>query len=251
MDEVSCPAGVDSLVSRIIVIVPTYNEAENLPLLVPAVLSQDSRIEILVVDDNSPDQTGKIAEDLRTETGRVHVLHRPQKRGLGAAYRQGLREALDLGAELVIQMDADFSHPPDAIPLMLQEIESHDIVLGSRYLNGITVVNWPIERILISYFGNWYARRVTGLPISDMTGGFRCIRRELLERIGFERITSDGYAFQIEMNYRFVKFGARIKEFPFFFVDRTRGESKLNLGIALEAAWIVWRLRIADALGRL
>jgi dolichol-phosphate mannosyltransferase len=237
--------------SRIIVVVPTYNEAANLPLLVPAVLSQDPRIEVLVVDDNSPDQTGKIAEDLRIETGRVHVLHRPQKRGLGAAYRHGLAEALELGADLVIQMDADFSHPPDAIPLMLKEIESQDMVLGSRYLNGITVVNWPIERILISYFGNWYARRVTGLPITDLTGGFRCMRRELLQRIRLDRITSDGYAFQIEMNYLFTKQGARIKEFPFFFVDRTRGESKLNLGIALEAAWIVWRLRIADALGRL
>jgi dolichol-phosphate mannosyltransferase len=238
-------------VSRIIVVVPTYNEAENLPLLVPAVLDQHAGVEVLVVDDDSPDQTGKIADDLRSETGRVHVLHRPEKRGLGAAYRHGLAEALELGADLVIQMDADFSHPPDAIPLMLEEIESHDIVLGSRYSDGITVVNWPIERILISYFGNWYARRVTGLPITDLTGGFRCVRRDLLQRIGFDRITSDGYAFQIEMNYRFVKCGARIKEFPFFFVDRKRGESKLNLGIALEAVWIVWWLRIADALGRL
>jgi dolichol-phosphate mannosyltransferase len=237
--------------SRIIAVVPTYNEAENLPLLVPAVLAQDPRIEVLVVDDDSPDRTGKIADDLRSETGRVHVLHRAEKRGLGSAYRDGLAEALELGADLVIQMDADFSHPPDAIPLMLREIESQDIVMGSRYLNGITVVNWPIERILISYFGNWYARRVTGLPITDLTGGFRCMRRELLQRIRFERITSDGYAFQIEMNYRFVKQGARIKEFPFFFVDRARGQSKLNLGIALEAVWIVWRLRIADALGRL
>jgi len=238
-------------VPQIIVVVPTYNEAENLPLLVPAVLDQDPRIQVLVVDDNSPDETGKIADDLRTQTGRVHVLHRPQKRGLGAAYRHGLAEALELGADIVIQMDADLSHPPDAIPIMLKEIESHDIVMGSRYLNGITVVNWPIERILISYFGNWYARLVTGLPITDTTGGFRCMRREILERICFQRITSDGYAFQIEMNYRFVKCGARIKEVPFFFVDRTRGESKLNLSIALEAAWIVWRLRIADALGRL
>jgi dolichol-phosphate mannosyltransferase len=236
--------------SEIIVLVPTYNEAENLPLLVPAVLDQDPRIEVLVVDDNSPDQTGKIAEDLRRETDRVHVLHRPEKRGLGAAYRHGLAEALDLGAEFVIQMDADFSHPPDAISLMLQEIQSHDVVTGSRYLNGVTVVNWPIQRILTSYFGNWYARHVTGMPISDMTGGFRCMRRELLQRIGFQRVTSDGYAFQIEMNYRFVKAGARIKEFPFFFVDRTRGQSKLNMGIALEAVWIVWWLRIADALGR-
>jgi dolichol-phosphate mannosyltransferase len=148
-------------------------------------------------------------------------------------------------------MDADFSHPPDAIPTLLREIETHDVVLGSRYLQGITVVNWPIERILLSYFGNWYARRVTGLPVTDTTGGFRCIRRSLLERISFERIRSNGYAFQIEMNYRFVKHGARIKEVPFLFVDRTRGASKLSFRIGLEALWVVWRLRIADALGRL
>jgi dolichol-phosphate mannosyltransferase len=134
---------------------------------------------------------------------------------------------------------------------MLGEIQTHDVVLGSRYLHGITVVNWPIERILISYFGNWYARRVTRIPITDMTGGFRCMRRELLERMGFQQIRSDGYAFQIEMNYRFVKLGARIKEIPFFFVDRTRGTSKMSLRIALEAAWIVWWLRLMDALGRL
>jgi dolichol-phosphate mannosyltransferase len=237
--------------SRVIVIIPTYNEAENLPLIVPAVLEQDPRVEVLVVDDNSPDGTGKLADELRHESARVHVLHRPAKQGLGAAYRAGLAEALELGADIVIQMDADFSHPPDSIPSMLEEIESHDIVMGSRYVNGITVVNWPIERILISYFGNVYARAVTRMPTTDATGGFRCVRRELLERIRFERIKSDGYAFQIEMNYRFVKHGARIKELPFFFVDRTRGTSKLSLGIAFEALWIVWWLRIANALGRL
>lgn len=236
---------------RVIVIIPTYNEAENLPLIVPAVLEQDPSVEILVVDDNSPDGTGKLADELSESTGRVHVLHRSEKQGLGAAYRAGLSKALDLGADIVIQMDADFSHPPDKIPEMLEEIQDHDIVMGSRYVNGITVVNWPIERILISYFGNVYARFVTGLSTTDATGGFRCIRRELLERIGFERIKSDGYAFQIEMNFRFVHYGARVKEIPFFFVDRTRGSSKLSLGIAAEALWIVWWLRIAAALGRL
>jgi len=236
---------------RIIAVIPTYNEAENLPLLVPKVLEQDSDLEILVVDDDSPDGTGKLADELATKDDRVHVLHRDVKQGLGAAYRAGLRAALDLGADWIVQMDADFSHPPDALPEMLDQLRDHDVVLGSRYLNGITVVNWPIERILISYFGNWYARRVTGLPISDTTGGFRCMRRELLERIGFERIRSDGYAFQIEMNYRFVHHGARIKELPFFFLDRTRGVSKLTVRIGLEALWVVWWLRIADAFGRL
>ena len=236
---------------RAIVVIPTYNEAENLPLIVPQVLDQDPRIEVLVVDDNSPDGTGRLAAEMAAENPRIHVQHREAKAGLGAAYRDGLAMALDLGAEVVIQMDADFSHPPDKIPTMLEEIESHDVVLGSRYLNGITVVNWPIERILISYFGNWYAKEATGLKISDTTGGFRCMREDILRKSGFERSRSDGYAFQIEMNYRFSKCDARIKEIPFFFLDRTRGTSKLNVRIGLEALWMVWWLRIADLLGRL
>ena len=236
---------------RTIVVLPTYDEAENLPLIVPQILEQSPDLEVLVVDDNSPDGTGKLADDLVAASSRVHVLHRANKQGLGAAYRAGIAHALLLGADQVIQMDADFSHPPDQIPVLLFEIESHDVVLGSRYLHGITVVNWPIERILISWFGNQYARRATGLPISDMTGGFRCVRRSLLESIRFERIKTDGYAFQIEMNFRFVRAGATIKEIPFFFVDRTRGESKLSWQIGLEALWIVWWLRISQALGRL
>jgi glycosyltransferase involved in cell wall biosynthesis len=165
---------------RNIAVIPTYNEAENLPLLVPRLLERDARIEVLVVDDRSPDGTGKLADELALGSPRVHVLHRPEKQGLGPAYRAGFRRALELGADVILQMDADFSHPPEAVPTLLQEIESHDVVLGSRYLNGITVVNWPIERILISYFGNWYARKVTGLGISDATGGFRCMRRSSL-----------------------------------------------------------------------
>jgi dolichol-phosphate mannosyltransferase len=236
---------------RTIVVVPTYNEADNLPLLVPAVLAQHPEIEVLVVDDDSPDGTGKLADDLADTTGRVHVMHRTSKQGLGPAYRAGLARALELGADYVAQMDCDFSHPPDRLPEMIAAMADHDVVLGSRYLDGITVVNWPIERILISYFGNVYAKRITGLPVSDTTGGFRCMRRELLERMGFERVRSNGYAFQIEMNYRFVHQKARIKEIPFFFLDRTKGESKLTLRIGLEALWVVWWLRIADALGRL
>ncbi|MBY0399480.1 polyprenol monophosphomannose synthase [Myxococcota bacterium] len=232
--------------SRTIVVLPTYDEAENLPLIVPKILEQTPSIEVLVVDDDSPDGTGRLADELAARSPRVHVLHRATKEGLGAAYRAGLARALELGAEIVIQMDADFSHPPDQIPRLLAEIESADVVLGSRYLDGITVVNWPIERILISWFGNLYARKATGLALSDMTGGFRCVRREMLEKIGFERIKADGYAFQIELNYRFVKAGARIREIPFFFLDRTRGESKLSLRIGLEALWIVWWLRIAS-----
>ncbi len=237
--------------TRAIVVVPTYNEAENVPILVPAILGQDERLEILIVDDGSPDGTGELADSIAKTEKRVHVLHRETKQGLGPAYRAGLARALELDADYIIQMDADFSHPPSSLPELLDEIQSYDVVLGSRYLNGITVVNWPIERILISWFGNLYARRVSGLPISDTTGGFRCMRRELLETMGFEHVRSNGYAFQIEMNYRFVKQNARIKEIPFFFVDRTRGTSKLNFRIGLEALWVVWWLRLADALGRL
>ena len=236
---------------RCVVIIPTYNEAENLPLLVPRVLDQDPGIELLVVDDDSPDGTGKLADDLADGNPRVHVLHRAAKQGLGPAYRDGFSRALDLGADLVVQMDADFSHPPEKIREMLAEIEEYDVVMGSRYLHGITVVNWPIERILLSYYGNWYVRRVTGLPIFDTTGGFRCIRRSALESIGFEHIRANGYAFQMELNYRFVKRGARIKEIPFFFLDRTRGTSKLTIRIGLETLWLAWWLRFSDLLGRL
>lgn len=240
-----------SPIERVVVVIPTYNEAENLPLLVPSVLEQDPRLEVLVVDDASPDGTGQLADGLAAANPRVQVLHRGHKAGLGPAYRAGFRSALDRGADAVVQMDADFSHPPATLRELLREIEHYDVVLGSRYLDGITVVNWPIERILISYFGNWYARKVTGLRISDTTGGFRCMRRGALERIGFEHIRADGYAFQIEMNYRFQRLGLRIKEIPFFFLDRRRGTSKLTLRIGVEALWLVWWLRLADLTGRL
>ena len=237
--------------SRALVVVPTYNEIENLGLLVPRILAQDPRLEVLVVDDASPDGTGKLADELAASEPRVHVLHRATKEGLGPAYRAGLHRALELGADLVLQMDADFSHPPETLPEMLREIEDCDVVMGSRYVNGITVVNWPIERILISYFGNAYTRAVTGLRIHDTTGGFRCMRREALERIGLGQIRSNGYAFQIELNYRFQLQGARVKEIEFFFLDRRRGTSKLSLRIAVEALWMAWWLRLAHALGRL
>ncbi len=237
--------------SRCIVVVPTYNEAENLPLLVPAVLAQDERLEMLIVDDDSPDGTGKCADDLALANPRVHVLHRPEKQGLGPAYRAGIARALELGADFVVQMDADFSHPPAMLTKMLEGIERHDVVSGSRYVEGITVVNWPIERILISYFGNAYVRRVTRLRVTDTTGGFRCMRRELLERIGIDHVRANGYAFQIELNYRLARAGASVMEIPFFFSDRRRGTSKLSWRIGFEAIWIALRLRVADALGLL
>jgi dolichol-phosphate mannosyltransferase len=237
--------------SRCIAVVPTFNEADNLPLLVPALLAQDERLEVLVVDDDSPDGTGKCADDLALADPRVHVLHRPHKQGIGPAYRAGILHALELGADVVAQMDADLSHPPEMLRPMLGEIERYDVVSGSRYLDGITVVNWPIERILISYFGNAYVRRVTGLAITDTTSGFRCVRREVFERIGIDRVRANGYAFQIELNFHFARVGARVKELPFYFVDRRRGVSKLSWRIGFEALWIAPRLRVAHALGLL
>jgi dolichol-phosphate mannosyltransferase len=246
----SCFPVHGAVLSRCIVVVPTYNEAENLPLLVPAVLAQDARIEVLVVDDDSPDGTGKCADDLALTDPRVHVLHRPRKEGLGPAYRAGIARALELGADWVVQMDADFSHPPQMLVTMLAEIEHYDVVSGSRYIEGITVVNWPIERVLISYFGNAYVRRVTGLPITDTTGGFRCMRRALVERIRIGELRTNGYGFQIELNHRWARAGARVKEIPFFFVDRQRGTSKLSWRIGFEALWVALRLRVAELFGR-
>jgi dolichol-phosphate mannosyltransferase len=237
--------------SRCIVVVPTFNEADNLPLLVPALLAQDECLEVLVVDDDSPDGTGKLADDLALANPRIHVLHRSCKQGIGPAYRAGIARALELGADCVAQMDADLSHPPETLRAMLADLDHYDVVSGSRYLDGITVVNWPIERILISYFGNAYVRRVTGLAITDTTSGFRCVRREIFERIGIDRVRANGYAFQIELNFHLARVGARVKEIPFYFVDRRRGVSKLTWQIGLEALWIAPRLRVADALGLL
>ncbi|MBW2398669.1 MAG: polyprenol monophosphomannose synthase [Deltaproteobacteria bacterium] len=236
---------------RCIAVIPTFNEAENLPLLVPRVLAQGPQVELLIVDDASPDGTGKIADEIAESNPRVHVLHRAAKEGLGPAYRAGLARALELGADVIVQMDADFSHPPETLPQMFRELEEYDVVMGSRYVNGITVVNWPIERILLSYFGNWYVRKVTGLPITDVTGGFRCMRRNTLERITANRIRANGYGFQMELNYRLSKSGAKIKEIEFFFLDRTRGTSKLTMQTGFETLWLAWWLRIADFLGRL
>ena len=236
---------------RCIAVIPTFNEAENLPLLVPRVLAQGPQVELLIVDDASPDSTGKIADDIAEANPRVHVLHRAAKEGLGPAYRAGLARALELGADVIVQMDADFSHPPETLPQMFRELEEYDVVMGSRYVNGITVVNWPIERILLSYFGNWYVRKVTGLPITDVTGGFRCMRRNTLEKITANRIRANGYAFQMELNYRLAKSGAKIKEIEFFFLDRTRGASKLTMHTGFETLWLAWWLRISDFLGRL
>jgi dolichol-phosphate mannosyltransferase len=237
--------------ARAVVIVPTYNERENIVRLVDQVLGQDPRLDVLVVDDNSPDGTGRIVDELAATNPRVHALHRERKLGLGTAYLAGFRWALDRGYAYVFEMDADFSHDPAHLPQFLAAVEQADLVLGSRYRFGkVTVVNWPISRLILSYSANIYARLVTGLPLFDATGGFKCFRREVLEAIDLTRVRSNGYAFQIEMSFRAWKKGFRIAEIPIVFVDRTEGESKMSKGIVREAVWMVWRLRWWAMTGR-
>lgn len=236
--------------SKKIVVIPTYDEKENLERIVKAVLAVDDDVEVLVVDDDSPDGTGRIADELARAWPRVHVLHRPGKEGIGPAYRDGFRRALALGADLIVQMDADFSHPPDSLPDFFELAEKQDLVLGSRYVDGITVVNWPMGRLMLSYFGNLYARTVLGgLPVEDTTGGFKCWRREVLEAIDLHAVRSNGYGFQIEMTYRAWSLGGRIIEVPIIFADRKQGTSKMTFGIAVEALWMVWRLRWQRLIG--
>jgi dolichol-phosphate mannosyltransferase len=237
---------------RALVIIPTYNEIENLNRIVPQALEQDPRLEVLVVDDNSPDGTGAAADELARTNPRVHVLHRPGKQGLGTAYRAGFHWALERDYEFVFEMDADFSHDPKHLPQFLAAVQNADLVLGCRYLEGrVTVVNWPMARLLLSYFANLYARIVTGLKLFDSTGGFKCFRRRVLEAIDLKAVRSNGYAFQIEMSFRATRKGFRITEIPIVFVDRTDGVSKMSGAIVREAIWMVWRLRFMALMGRL
>jgi len=237
---------------RALVIVPTYNERENILRLIDAVLAQDPSIEVLVVDDGSPDGTGELVDARIQVDPRVHVIHRPRKLGLGTAYLAGFRWALEHDYELVFEMDADFSHDPSHLPQFIESARDADVVLGSRYRDGkVTVVNWPINRLLLSYGANIYARIVTGLPLFDATGGFKCFHRKVLEAIDLSKVKSNGYAFQIEMSFRAWRRGFRIVEIPIVFVDRTEGESKMSKGIVREAIWMVWRLRWWAITGRL
>ncbi|HYA44427.1 MAG TPA: polyprenol monophosphomannose synthase [Acidimicrobiales bacterium] len=240
------------MAERALVIIPTYNERENLPNIVPLVLEQDPRLEVLVIDDNSPDGTGELADALASAAPRVHVVHRPGKQGLGTAYRAGFRWAMEHAYDYVFEMDADFSHDPRHLPKFLKEIEDADLVIGSRYLNGrVTVVNWPMPRLMLSYFANVYARWVTGLKLWDSTGGYKCYRRRVLEGISLEQVRSNGYSFQIETSFRAWKRGFRIKEITITFSDRNVGRSKMSGAIVREAVWMVWRLRVWALLGRL
>lgn len=237
---------------RALVIVPTYNERFNVARLIPETLAQDPSLEILIVDDGSPDGTGAIVDAIAATNPRVHVIHRASKLGLGTAYIAGFRWALERKYDLVFEMDADFSHNPERLPEFLEAIKEADVVLGSRYQDGhVNVVNWPMSRLFLSYAANVYARAVTGLPIFDTTGGFKCFRRNVLESIDLNSVKSNGYAFQIEMSYRAWKQGFRLFEIPIIFVDRTEGVSKMSKKIVREAVWMVWRLRWWSLTGRI
>ncbi len=230
--------------SRALVIVPTYNEVENLASLVEAVLAQPADLSLLVVDDDSPDGTGKLADELAmTNPDRLSVLHRPGKSGIGPAYIAGFRQSLQGDAEMIVTMDADLSHDPHDLPRMLQAAASADVVIGSRYVEGGSTVGWPLHRRLISKGGGTYARFVLGVPVRDLTSGYKVYRREVIEQFDFDHIRSDGYGFQIETVFRAIKNGFRVVEIPIEFHDRTRGKSKLSRRIVLEAAPMVWKLR--------
>lgn len=252
MTRMKTPArGTLPVGERGVVIVPTYNESENITRIVPLILAQDPRLDVLVVDDNSPDGTGRLADELAAADPRVHVLHRPGKQGLGRAYLAGFAWALERDYAYVFEMDADFSHDPVHLPEFLAAVRDADMVLGSRYRDGkVTVVNWPMTRLMLSYGANIYARAITGLHLGDATGGFKCFRRRVLEAIPLDQVKSNGYAFQIEMSFRAWKRGFRIAEIPIVFHDRTEGESKMSKGIVREAILMVWRLRWWGMTGR-
>lgn len=231
---------------KAVVVIPTYNERENLERLADKVLAQDNSISILIVDDNSPDGTGDLADKMAVNNSRITVLHRKGKLGLGSAYREGFRLALGQDADFIIEMDADFSHDPEVLPSFLEKMSDYDLVIGSRYLNGVSVVNWPIRRLILSYFASVYTRTITGLKISDCTSGFKCFSRRVLEEIDLDTIKSDGYSFQIEMNFRCVQRGFRVGEVPIIFIDRHAGSSKMSKKIVREAVVMVWKLKLGS-----
>jgi len=236
---------------KAIVVIPTYNERDNIRRLAEEVLVQHPDLQILFVDDNSPDDTGIIADELAARDERIRVMHRPGKMGLGSAYCAGFAAALDMGADYLIEMDADFSHDPSVLPVFLETIQGCDLVIGSRYLNGVSVVNWPIRRLMLSVFASFYTRMITGLPVMDCTSGFKCFRRSTIESIDLDSVGSDGYSFQIEMNYRCMEKGLKIVEVPIIFIDRHAGSSKMSKKIVREAVVLVWKLKLGTLVRRL
>jgi dolichol-phosphate mannosyltransferase len=236
---------------KTLIIIPTYNERQNIEKMLDAIFGLPGDLEVLVVDDNSPDGTGRYVEERAAADKRVHVLHRPGKMGLGPAYIAGFKHALTMDVDCIMEMDADFSHDPAKISEFVEKIQYHDVVIGSRYLEGANVVNWPITRLILSYGANLYTRIITGMPIYDATGGFKCFRREVLAALDLDKIISDGYSFQIEVNYKCWMKGFRMKEIPIIFKDRFQGTSKMSRKIIWEAIWMVWKLRILGLLGKI
>ena len=234
---------------KTLVISPTYNERKNIQSLVEQVLGPNPDYHLLVVDDNSPDKTAEKVKELQQLYPNLHLEERPGKAGLGTAYLFGFQWALDRHFEAIVQMDADLSHDPKDVPRLVAELEKHDLVIGSRYVDGVSVVNWPIRRLILSYGANLYSRIITGMPINDATGGFKAWRGSLLDTIRLEKVRSQGYSFQIEMNFRAWRLEASIKEETIIFMDRTIGESKMSKSIMYEAIWMVWRLRIWKLFG--
>lgn len=229
---------------KIIIIIPTYNEAENIKEIIPAILNVDSKLNILVVDDNSPDGTADIVSSLQEKNKNIFLIKRKKKTGLGTAYIEGFRFALENNYSYIMEMDADFSHNPEDIPKFLETIKTNDLVIGSRYTKGISVVNWPLNRILLSFFASKYVRIITGLPVKDSTAGFKCFTREAIESLDLNKVKSNGYSFQIEITHKLWKRGYRIKEIPVIFIDRHFGKTKMNNKIVWEAIWIVWQLKL-------
>ena len=228
---------------KTLVIIPTYNESENVSAIIDAVLEQEKNIEILIVDDNSPDGTAKIVKEKHEKNNRIHLLEREGKMGLGSAYVAGFKFALENKYDYIFEMDADFSHDPKDIKIILAEMENADLVIGSRYIEGINVVNWPLRRLMLSVFASKYVKWITRLPLRDPTGGFKCFRKKVLKKIDLDDIMSDGYSFQIEMNFRTWKDNFKIKEIPIVFTDRRSGQSKMSKKIVYEAIFVVWKLR--------
>ncbi|MBK8130530.1 MAG: polyprenol monophosphomannose synthase [bacterium] len=236
---------------KALVVIPTYNEKEGIEAITRAVLDQQLGLDILIVDDNSPDGTAEIVKRMQTNEPHLHLMQRAGKLGLGTAYVAGFRFAIERGYDAVFEMDADFSHDPLVLPQFLEHIKEHDFVLGSRYVNGISVVNWPLSRLMLSYFASYYTRCITGMPIKDPTGGFKCFRTKVLEAIDLSQVRSNGYSFQIEMNFKAWKKGFKYIEIPIIFVDRRAGHSKMSKAIIREAVWMVWKLRFKSLFGRL
>ena len=234
-----------------LVIIPTYNELENIKKLIPELLRLYPDFDILVVDDNSPDKTWEFVEEYSEKNPRIFLIKRAGKMGLGTAYVAGFKFMLDKSYDIAFQMDSDFSHYPGDLKFLLEKIEEYDLVIGSRYISGVNVVNWPMSRLLLSYFANLYTKIITGLPVKDCTGGFKCFKREVLESIDLENIHSNGYSFQIEMNFKTWKNGFKIYEHPIIFVDRMEGASKMSKKIVREAVFMVWKLRFKSMFGLL